>query len=154
MLGDFWENEFAAAAERKGGELSVVHLLNVVGEFFEQVVVVLHFLAVRSFVVEPVAEAQGGFCLADGNFFKEFEGLADAGAAIADGSVVFDVNKGKWMNEACGALAGIGVLGVGLAQEKDYAGVGVVRGFWMRYGVGADGCGFEFGFVFSKYWRS
>lgn len=96
----------------------------------------LHFLAVRSFVVEPVAEAQGGFCLADGNFFKEFEGLADAGAAIADGSVVFDVNKGKWMNEACGALAGIGVLGVGLAQEKDYAGVGVVRGFWMRYGVG------------------
>ena len=37
---------------------------------FEQVVVVLHFLAVRGFVVELVAEAQDGFCLTDGVFSK------------------------------------------------------------------------------------
>ncbi len=97
--------------------------------FFEQLVIALHLPALRGFAVEPVAEAHDGFCLAGGDLFKEFEGLADAGAAVTDGSVVFNVDKGKGMNGACGALAGIEGLGVGLAQEKDYAGVVAVCGF-------------------------
>ena len=74
--------------------------------------------------------------------------MADAGAAVADGSIVFDVDKGKGMNGTCGVLAGIGGLGVGLAQEKDYAGIGAVCGFGRGNGVGAEGIGFKFGFVF------
>ena len=117
-------------------------LTDVVGDFFEQFVIVLHLFAVRGFAVEPIAEAHDGFCLSGGGFFKEFEGLADAGAAVADGSIVFDVDKGKGMNWTCGALAGIGGLGVGLAQEKDYAGIGAVCGFGRGNGVGAEGGGF------------
>ena len=85
----------------------IVRLSDVGGDVFEQVVVALHLLAVRGFSVKPVAKAHDGFCLAGGGLFKEFEGLADAGAAVTDGSVVFDVDEGKGMNGACSALAGI-----------------------------------------------
>ena len=114
----------------------------------QQSVVTRHVPAVLGFAVELSAEAYNRLGMAGGGFFKEFEGLADAGATVADGSVVFDVDKGKGVNGACGALAGIDVSVVGLAQEKDYAGVGAVCirawvcGLGRRNGVGAEGSGF------------